>query len=100
MSKIDDIRRQQEAEHARNKQPADGASPKVAKVIPIRPLASVPAAEANDAARAIEEPVGAKAAEEGKCAHCGKVRPLMGGLVGQHQKGLNKLCPGSRKKPA
>ncbi len=95
MSKIDDIRRQREAEHARNKQTAESPAPKVAKVIPIRPAdpTLAPVAESSSGR-------GDSAAEEGKCAQCGKVRPLVGGLISQHQKGLNKLCPGSRKKPA
>jgi hypothetical protein len=38
--------------------------------------------------------------EQGACAECGKLRPLQGGMVTQHQKGFGKLCPGSRKPPA
>ncbi len=37
---------------------------------------------------------------EGKCSGCGKVRPLVNGKVGNHQKGFGKMCPGSRKEPA
>jgi hypothetical protein len=44
---------------------------------------------------------GARAHDEtGTCSACGKVRALVNGLVAQHQKGLGKLCPGSRKAPA
>lgn len=42
----------------------------------------------------------AVASEQGKCAVCGKLRPLTGGLIGVHQKGLGKVCAGSRKEPA
>lgn len=91
MSKIDDIRRQREAEHARKAQSTSAPAPKLAKVIPLRPQVEAPV-----------EPAAREqgSAEEGKCPQCGKVRPLIGGLVSQHQKGLNKLCPGSRQKPA
>jgi hypothetical protein len=38
--------------------------------------------------------------EQGACAVCGKQRPLHSGLLSAHQKGLGKMCPGSRKPPA
>ncbi len=38
--------------------------------------------------------------EQGKCSVCGKVRGLVGGLIVTHQKGLGKVCPGSRHGPA
>ena len=37
---------------------------------------------------------------QGKCRVCGKIRALGNGLLVNHQKGLGKPCPGSRKKPA
>lgn len=37
---------------------------------------------------------------EGKCSGCGKMRPVINGLVAQHQKGFGKACPGARKEPA
>lgn len=39
-------------------------------------------------------------ADTGKCAICGKLKPLQNHLVAPHQKGLGKMCPGSRKPPA
>ena len=101
MSKIDEIRRQREAQHAQNtrEKKAEAAPPKAAKVVPIRPDVSVePVAVA--AAEPARTSGRAKKDEEGKCAVCGKLRALSNGLVSQHQKGLGKVCPGSRKAPA
>jgi tetrahydromethanopterin S-methyltransferase subunit F len=36
---------------------------------------------------------------QGKCQGCGKRRALKNGLLITHQKGLGKVCSGSRKKP-
>lgn len=83
MSKIDEMRRMREAQHGKSA-PTAGA-----KVVPIRPEVSVIGAGSE---RTDEE--------QGKCAQCGKMKPLQNGLVAQHQKGLGKLCPGSRKAPA
>ena len=38
--------------------------------------------------------------EVGTCAGCGKPKPLQRGVIANHQKGLGKMCPGSRKPPA
>ncbi len=38
--------------------------------------------------------------ETGTCAGCGKPKPLQRGVIANHQKGLGKMCPGSRKPPA
>ena len=37
--------------------------------------------------------------EQGKCSGCGKVRAMRNGLIANHQKGLGKMCPGSRLSP-
>lgn len=42
----------------------------------------------------------ADASLQGKCRACGKVKALANGLLVNHQKGLGKPCPGSRKKPS
>lgn len=85
MSKIDEMRRRREARHT----PTDDDG--LAKVVPIRPDVQV----------RLEEPSRhAPRDEHGKCSQCGKVKPLQGGVVAQHQKGLGKMCPGSRKPPA
>jgi hypothetical protein len=130
VSKIDEMRRQREAQEARRKadesaakpaRPASGAGgasgasgASGAKVVPIRRNAGNDNAAAESAPEATETAAAeakapaartstksrAGADESGKCAHCGKVKALSGGLVGQHQKGLGKMCPGSRKAPA
>lgn len=126
MSKIDDMRRQREAQDARRKaderaakpaRPASGGGDATgAKVVPIRRAAGNDnaaghRAEAPEAEAAAEVKAEASAPrtstrsraggdESGKCSSCGKVKALSGGLVTQHQKGLGKMCPGSRKAPA
>jgi hypothetical protein len=91
MSKLDQLRRQREAQHERQERqasaPGIGVSAK-------SPAVAVPAPEIlrRDA----------KPAEEGArgvCSVCGKLRALNGGLMSNHQKGLGKMCPGSRKAP-
>jgi hypothetical protein len=70
MGKIDDMRKRREAQYAQEA----GAKPPVD-------------VEATDSLT-------------GKCAICGKNLAVQNGLVAQHQKGLGKFCPGSRKAPA
>ncbi|MBI2389930.1 MAG: hypothetical protein HYV09_10090 [Deltaproteobacteria bacterium] len=91
MSKIDELRRMREAQH----RGTDGDRP--AKVVPIRPDVQVRLPEPSR-----EEPSRAEPPrdEQGKCSQCRKVKPMHGGLIAQHQKGLGKMCPGSRKPPA
>jgi hypothetical protein len=89
MSKIDQLRRQREEQHERQEQqvraPGGGARAKSAPV-PAPVLATRGAKQAT--------------ALEGACSVCGKTRELANGLVSNHQKGLGKMCPGSRKEPA
>lgn len=73
MGKLDDMRRQREAAYAKE-----------------HPDAPVPNVTVDDA----------PSAETGACATCGKVRPLRGGRVTSHQKGLGKMCAGSNQAPA
>lgn len=65
--------------------------------------------KADDMRRLREAQYGGPAAEAeapaadgtiGKCATCGKALAIQRGVVAQHQKGLGKFCPGSRKPPA
>jgi len=37
---------------------------------------------------------------EARCSVCGKVKAVQNGLIATHQKGLGKICTGSRKEPA
>lgn len=39
-------------------------------------------------------------ADSGRCSVCGKKKAVEQGLVVSHQKGLGKMCAGSRKAPA
>jgi hypothetical protein len=95
MSKTDQLRRQREAHYAQQQEQARSVSP--AKVAP----SPAPRVEATATPVLLTGRAKASAnAEEGKCSVCGKVRALSNGLLSNHQKGLGKMCPGSRKEPA
>ena len=97
MSKLDEIRRQREARE-RTRENAEPA-PKLAPVIPLR--AGTAKASAEPTVAGVSPENGREAgAESGKCPECGKLRPLERGLLPNHQKGLGKRCPGSRRAPA
>jgi hypothetical protein len=92
MSKLDQLRRQREAQHERQEQQARSPGPALpARIAP--PI--TPAAEPRGS-----EPKASQADAKGACEVCGKVRVLANGLVSNHQKGFGKMCPGSRKEPA
>lgn len=119
MGKIDDMRRQreeqaakQQREHdarlraappaARAERSADEPEPAKSEITKGKPEKRV-----AERAAASSEPIANRNAKadkgdktEGKCSGCGKVRPLVNGMVGNHQKGFGKMCPGSRKEPA
>jgi hypothetical protein len=38
-------------------------------------------------------------ATEGRCSVCRKIKSLDRGVLVNHQKGLGKMCPGSRQAP-
>lgn len=40
-----------------------------------------------------------EAVDQGRCSGCGKLRALNNGVIANHQKGLGKMCVGSRKPP-
>ena len=92
MSKTDQLRRQREAHYAQQEEQASKSEGKIAPVV-TAPITATPAVVATRAKTSAD-------AEEGKCAVCGKVRALSNGVVSNHQKGLGKMCPGSRKEPA
>jgi hypothetical protein len=85
MGKIDNLRKQREAQFAA--QHRDAVSDTAAGADEPLP------AGAGRTARAAVVP-------ESRCSGCGKVRPLKNGLIAPHQKGLGKVCVGSRKEPA
>lgn len=80
MGKIDDMRRQREARLA-------GTPPTAA------PADDADAAD-GDADAAPSD------ADSGLCSVCKKTKPMHQGIIASHQKGLGKMCPGSRKPPA
>lgn len=49
-----------------------------------------------------DEPAAAKIAdgEKARCPECGKMKPVQNGVMAMHQKGMGKMCAGSRKAPA
>ena len=96
MGKIDDMRRLREAQYAERERGTQR-----------RATSSVGEAPADAAADATDaEPAPARSAsrrgasaDEGACSACGKVKPVQNGVIAAHQKGLGKMCPGSRKAP-
>ena len=88
MSKVDEMRRMREAQHAAREAREQGAPQPAAAAVVERPRGPVRTSKAK------------ADAVEGKCAACGKLRALQNGLVSNHQKGFGKMCPGSRKAPA
>ena len=103
MGKIDDMRRQREALFAQRErnarrapaEPSDGASePRIEEPDEAEPARAIPSADDDALA-----PRRGGSDAEGTCSACGKVRPLQNGLVAVHQKGLGKVCAGSRKAP-
>ena len=140
MSKIDDIRRQREAQFAQQqreshqrasstKREPSEKRPRLEVVPPLLGVEVVPAnaanaaIDANDAndandakdakdanaakdakapdAKAVRKVAGqgqkSRADVQAKCPVCGKLKSIENGLVTSHQKGLGKMCPGSRK---
>jgi hypothetical protein len=102
MGKVDDMRRQREAQHAQRERDAhraptkvadDPAEPPVEEATEAQPAAATRPAMAGRAARR------GAAEGEGACSACGKLRPLQNGVISAHQKGLGKICAGSRKPP-
>ncbi|MBP9204495.1 MAG: hypothetical protein KBG28_11050 [Kofleriaceae bacterium] len=110
MGKVEDMRRQREAQVAAQEKAARARAvePAVARApaLPVEPAAAPAAPEAQAPKPAPKATFGTRRpradadGETGTCASCGKVRPLQGGVIGSHQKGLGKMCPGSRKPPA
>ncbi|MEO6420507.1 MAG: hypothetical protein ABIP39_13910 [Polyangiaceae bacterium] len=97
MGKLDDIRKQREAQFAQQEKEAGlPARTIVAKSPPVAlhppPVANADNVVGHPAKRSSE-------VVDGKCSECGKVKAVQGGLVVSHQKGLGKMCPGSRKEP-
>ncbi|MBK9032313.1 MAG: hypothetical protein IPL61_13535 [Myxococcales bacterium] len=99
MGKVDDMRRLREAQHRQRQAPAAARGAAAAV-----PDAAAPAD--GDGAEGADEGDGGDAPEldleasSGKCSSCGKVKAMNRGVVVDHQKGLGKRCPGSRKPPA
>lgn len=99
MSKIDALRRMREEQQAQEGRGSPARTPDV----PAKgPAASSPARRRarGEAPPASRDAVPASTEAQGKCTGCGKTKALQNGLVVGHQKGLGKMCPGSREAPA
>lgn len=57
------------------------------------------AREALHGGAAPDEPTDSEATE-GRCPACRKIKALDRGVLVNHQKGLGKMCPGSRQAPS
>ena len=101
MSKIDDMRRQREVRVAESARRA-ASEPKRAAVVAPAEATKTPAVlavgEAEPAQPTRSESTDGDA--DARCSGCGKTKPVTNGLMANHQQGLGKQCPGSRKPPA
>ena len=125
MGKVDDMRRLREAQHEQGQRAAAARAAAPTPVeIEIAEAAARPAAEVTTPPGSVDpgedaivpspapwkpspktpaRPAGSKgktAEETGTCSGCGKPKPMQQGVIASHQKGLGKMCPGSRKPPA
>jgi hypothetical protein len=100
MGKIDEIRRQREAQIAQRQRQlraeANGPTKSIVQSSPTPPPNA-----GSDAGRIAPRLPSRRDAPggEGKCSGCGKVRAIQSGVIVNHQKGLGKICAGSRKEP-
>lgn len=122
MGKLDDMRRQRELQHAQGEReararvtrpapsaaaPADevSAEPTDAELIEgainpsSRAPSSSPGAPGPSPGRTPGSPRRAARDATGVCSGCGKPKPVHNDQIASHQKGLGKICPGSRKPP-
>jgi hypothetical protein len=110
MGKLDDMRKLREKQFE-EAQRAAAAGPK--NGVAANGIAHVAKAEIDDKeipdfedrskpAGKEDEPVAAKIAdgEKARCSGCGKMKAVQNGLIVMHQKGMGKMCAGSRKEPA
>ncbi|MEO8877063.1 MAG: hypothetical protein ABI461_15835 [Polyangiaceae bacterium] len=111
MGKIDDMRKMREKQFA----DAQQASQAKAKNGVAHAVVAMPAPK-EDAAKKIEmidldpAPVPKEQTTtsrskrdevtEARCPACGKIKGVQNGVMVSHQKGLGKMCPGSRKEPS
>jgi hypothetical protein len=116
MGKLDDMRKLREkqfedAQRAAAAGPKNGVAangiahvPKAAAKADLEPDKEIPDFEdrSKPAKKVEDEPVAAKIAdgEKARCSGCGKMKAVQNGLIVMHQKGMGKMCAGSRKEPA
>ena len=102
MGKVDDMRRLREAQHRQRQAPAPARGTAAAVPDAVAPVDADGAAGDGDGGDGDggDGPALDLEASSGKCASCGKVKAMNRGVVVDHQKGLGKRCPGSRKPPA
>lgn len=122
MGKVDDMRRLREAQHEQGQRDAKARSaatarpaaaparaaevtpasapPTAGEVDPVEDAMVPRAARVPQSGRAARVAAAAAADDTGTCSSCGKPKPLQRGVIATHQKGLGKVCPGSRKPPS
>jgi hypothetical protein len=119
MGKIDDMRKMrekqfEEAQRAAANAPKNGVA-KNGVVHAPKPVAATDAEldkeipEFEDRSKPVQrgkkiadEPSTPKVAdgEKARCSDCGKMKPVQNGVMAMHQKGMGKMCAGSRKPPS
>lgn len=101
MGKIEDMRRLREQQFADNDKRANDDKRAVATTATTKDAPTAAATAKTATTKSVTPKTApAAAADEGKCAVCGKMKALSNGLVANHQKGFGKACAGSRKEPA
>lgn len=106
MGKIDEMRRQREQQfawvEAQRKTTSGGVG-----VVSKSALEALPSDPDEDSVERVvrmtttsSRSSRALAEVKGECSACGKLRAVNNGLIANHQKGLGKMCVGSRQKPA
>ncbi len=109
MGKIDDMRKLREERFAEAQRHASPRMNGTMRFPLLPPPLETSGADLVEAPAITSGPTHAKAERssrcsvadaKAKCSGCGKIRAIHNGLIARHQKGLGKICIGSRKDPA
>jgi hypothetical protein len=115
MGKIDDMRKMrkkqfEDAQRAAATAPKNGVAktgsahaPKAAGISDAELDKAIPELEdrSKPGKKIADEPSAPKVADgdKARCSECGKMKAVQNGLLVMHQKGMGKMCAGSRKAP-
>lgn len=100
MGKLDDMRRLREEQHEAKQRAADAKKKAAPKAAPAAAPEPAPTREVAPRTETAARRKSEGADEKGECPSCKKQKPLVNGVLANHQKGFGKMCPGSRQPPA